>query len=289
MNDRSGPPLPPGRHIELIGRGTTFFREVAGPPGAPVLFLLHGWTATADLNWFTCYGHLGERFRVVAMDHRGHGRGIRNSHAFRLSDCADDAVALADRLGIDRFIPVGYSMGGTVAQLVWKRHRDRVDGLVLAATAGHFVSGNRDRIGFGAMRGIGTLSRIAPAAWRESVSHRLYVSRKTMTWEKWAADQVAMHEWSHILEAGAALGRYDSRGWLPTVDVPVSVLMTTGDHVVPPSRQRALVDLIPDVDLRTIDADHDAVFARAGEFVPLLAESCASVHARAMARADRSR
>jgi len=55
------------------------------------------------------------------MDHRGHGRGIRSAKPFRLADCADDVAALADRLGIETFIPVGYSMGGTVAQLMWRR------------------------------------------------------------------------------------------------------------------------------------------------------------------------
>ncbi|MFM7427598.1 MAG: alpha/beta fold hydrolase, partial [Elainella sp.] len=53
--------------------------EVAGPRGAPTVILLHGWTATADLNWFTCFEPLGEHFRVLAPDHRGHGRGLRPS------------------------------------------------------------------------------------------------------------------------------------------------------------------------------------------------------------------
>src|SRR5512144_2530000 len=90
------PWLPPGRHVELTGRGTTFVRELAGPPGAPTLVLLHGWTATADLNWFTCFAELGRRFRVLSMDHRGHGRGIRSRRVFRLEDCADDVAALLD-------------------------------------------------------------------------------------------------------------------------------------------------------------------------------------------------
>ena len=53
---------------------------------------------------------------------------------FRLEDCADDVVALADELGVRSFIPVGYSMGGPIAQLVWKRHPSRVEGMVLCAT-----------------------------------------------------------------------------------------------------------------------------------------------------------
>jgi pimeloyl-ACP methyl ester carboxylesterase len=46
-----GPRLPFGRRIELPDRGTTFVRRLAGPPGAPTVLLLHGWVASAGLNW----------------------------------------------------------------------------------------------------------------------------------------------------------------------------------------------------------------------------------------------
>ena len=231
-----------------------------------------------------CYHALGEHFRVIAIDHRGHGRGIRSPQPFTLSACADDVAALADQLGIATFIPVGYSMGGTVAQLMWKRHEQRVRGLVLAATAGHFVTTRQERFAFSLMSGIGTISRFTPESFRQSVSDRLYLSRKTMTWEPWAAQQVADHDWRQILEAGAALGRYDSRKWLPTIDVPTSVVMTTNDHVVSPNRQKVLGDLIPEVETSQLAADHDAVYARADEFVPLLVNACLSVHERALSR-----
>src|SRR5207237_10480362 len=131
----AGPDLPPGRALELPGRGRTFVRELAGPAGAPTVVLLHGLGASADLNWFPSFSALGRQFRVLAIDQRGHGRGIRVGTRFGLEDCADDVVALADALGIERVIPVGYSMGGPVAQLVWRHHRDRVAGMVLCATS----------------------------------------------------------------------------------------------------------------------------------------------------------
>jgi len=94
----SRPVLPDGGPIELAGRGTTFHRDLPAAAGeqAPTVLLLHGWTATADLNWFPAYEPLARHVRVVALDHRGHGRGIRSHRRFRLADCADDAVALDD-------------------------------------------------------------------------------------------------------------------------------------------------------------------------------------------------
>ena len=138
VGGRDRPALPHGRMVALPGRGSTFVREQSGPPGAPVLMLLHGWAATADLTWRHCYGPLAQQFRVLAIDHRGHGRGIRHAEPFRLEDCADDVAALAAQLGIERLIPVGYSMGGPIAPMLWQRHRPLVEGLVLCATSAVF-------------------------------------------------------------------------------------------------------------------------------------------------------
>ena len=86
--------VPAGRFVELPSRGRTFVREHPGPHGAPTVVLLHGWTATAALNWRPSFGPLSDHFRVLALDHRGHGRGLRAADPFRLEDCADDVAAL---------------------------------------------------------------------------------------------------------------------------------------------------------------------------------------------------
>ena len=142
-----------GRAVTLAGRGTTWIHEVAGPPSAPVIVLLHGWSATAELNWHPYLDTLGRHFRVIAMDMRGHGRGIRSEGPFRLDECADDVAALADHLGIDRCAVVGYSMGGAVGQLLWQRHRSLVDGLVFCSTSAAFRSNARLRLLFRAAAG----------------------------------------------------------------------------------------------------------------------------------------
>ncbi len=276
------PILPPGRDIDLPGRGTTFIRELPGPsPDAPTLILLHGWTASADLNWFTCYDALAEHYRVIALDHHGHGGGIRSRKVFRLATCADDAVALADLLGIDRFIPVGYSMGGPVAQLVWKQHRDRVIGLVLCATAASFASTREEKLSFMGLTGLAALARIAPAQARQWLTEQVYLQRKSGEWQPWAIEQVARHEWRTVLEAGRAIGNFSSKSWIGDVDVPTSLIITMRDRVVPLRRQIRLFESIHGAEAFRIDGDHDACVANANRFVPTLLRAVHSVCERA--------
>src|SRR5438034_1882741 len=76
------PPLPAGRAVTVPGRGEVFCRQTEGPAGAVPVLLLHGWTASADLNWFMAYQAVAGQHPVVALDHRGHGRGIRSEQTF---------------------------------------------------------------------------------------------------------------------------------------------------------------------------------------------------------------
>src|SRR3984885_13037828 len=75
------PPIPPiempaARTIIAPGRGELFLRDTGGH--GPVVMLLHGWVASADLNWCGAYDALAAvGYRVLAIDHRGHGRGLR--------------------------------------------------------------------------------------------------------------------------------------------------------------------------------------------------------------------
>jgi 3-oxoadipate enol-lactonase len=270
--------FPQGHEVDLPGRGRTFVREVAGPVGAPTVILLHGWTATADLNWFTCFDALGQHFRVLAPDHRGHGRGLRPNGGFRLSDCADDVAAIADVFGVNTFIPVGYSMGGAIAQLLAQRHEMRVRGLVLAATAGYFASSRDERLNFLGLSGLARLSRLLSAQTRSWVTEQIYLQRKTQSLADWAARQIASHDWRHVLEAGSEIGAFDSRRWLNDIDVPAAMIITTKDQVVPTRRQEELAaSLRSSTVTYRVEAGHDAVFAARDQFVPLLVDACQQV------------
>lgn len=279
--DPGAPPLPAGRSVALPGRGTTFVRELPGPSGAPTLLLLHGWTASADLNWFTSFAALGRRYRVVAMDHRGHGRGIRARRRFRLSDCADDAAALVDALGTGPVIAVGYSMGGPVAQLLWRRHPEKVAGLVLCATTRAFASRTQEKVGFLAMGGASLASRLTPDLARRAIARRVLGSRDDdCSLEAWIQREVARSDWTAVLEAGQAIGRFDSTPWAESIDVPTAVVATMRDGMVAPARQLAMARAIPGATVHPVQGDHTACVSDAGRFIPALLAACASVTAR---------
>jgi pimeloyl-ACP methyl ester carboxylesterase len=265
------PELPVGWSIELPGRGTTFVRHVAGPsPDAPTVVLLHGWTVTAALNWFRVYDPLAEFANVVSLDHRGHGRGIRTSRPFRLEDAADDVVALTDHLGIESFVVAGYSMGGPISQLVWRRHPDRVRGMVLAATFARSSRHSRERVAMRSLGGLGRATRVIPRRRQIDLFTRAMVAGGSNPNERppWFVSEVRSGSVPMMLEAGGAIAAFDSRDWLSEVDVPTGVFITSHDGIVPPDRQHRMAALMPHAKLVSAPIDHDGCVTRPREFVP---------------------
>jgi len=275
------PDLPPGRTLHLPGRGSTFIREVEGPPGAPTIVLLHGLTASTDLNWFECFAALGSIARVVAVEHRGYGRGLPATDGFRLEDCADDIVAVADALGIGHIVVVGYSLGGAVAQLVWRRHPDRVCGLVLCATGRAFLETVRERLLWRALPAWIAVVKLVPPLGRRFVGATLVARFDGSQWQEWAAAELRRAHPAHLLAGARALGRFSSVAWIGQVDVPTAVVVTTDDILVPPPRQRALADALAQATLHEIAADHGAPVSCPDRFVPALVDACNSVFERA--------
>jgi 3-oxoadipate enol-lactonase len=278
--DGPEPVFAPGRRLELARRGTSFVRELPGQPGAPTLLLLHGWVATAGMNWFQAFETLGEHFRVVAPDMRGHGQGIRSRRFFRLADCADDCAATLVELGTGPVIAVGYSMGGPVAQLLWRRHRDLVSGLVLCATSAGFIPNRRARLPYqSAMLAAVTAARAATLT-RAMPSLPGFGMRPSRL-PQWLADEMRRHDWRAIVEAGHSISTFHSGRWIDQIDVPTSVVCTTRDHAVAPDLQLALADTIPGATVHTIDDGHLA--CAQPDFARVLNNACLSVADRVRA------
>ena len=258
--------LPPGQHVALPGRGRIFIRDVAGPPGAPVVLLLHGWFASGGLNWAMAFDSLSQHFRVIAPDQRGHGRGIRGWSSFQLEDCADDAAALLDALEIESAIAVGYSMGGPVAQLLWRRHPSKVEGLVMCATSGEPVTaGPVARLAFtsffSAAAGTARLGQLATCV-PFSVAGTLVkpLERKEPPLDVlFAVAEMGRHDLRMLFEAGVALGRYRAKDWIRDIDVPTAIVVTTEDRAVIPEGQMHQALEIRDVKIFCVDDGHTAI------------------------------
>jgi pimeloyl-ACP methyl ester carboxylesterase len=256
-------PLPPhGERVELDGRGSIFVRGVDGPRGALPVVLVHGWVASGGLNWFRAFDPLGRHFRVIAPDMRGHGRGIRSFRPFQLEDCADDIAALLETMGIGPAVIVGYSMGGPVAQLLWRRHRDRVAGLVMVATSARPVRTDRAARVLGHFMSSAALAGRIPeyATWLPRLFARgagkPRKRQRATSMSTWARAEMRRHNLRHLLEAGAELGRYDARGWVGEIDVPTAVIVTERDRAMPASAQLALAKSIPRASVHRLDAGH---------------------------------
>ena len=257
-------PLPPGCVVHVPGRGEMFLRDTGGD-GPPVL-LLHGWMFSADLNWYRTYAPLAEAgYRVLAVDHRGHGRGLRTPEPFTLKACADDAAALLAHLKIPPVMAVGYSMGGPIASLLARDHPQLVAGVVLGATAMDW-SGRRMRTFWRTMAGAAARARprarvaLAAAACAPPASRPRAITT-------WTAAELTRGNSVDIAEAGRELGRYDSRSWIAGLDAPGAVIVTTQDTAVPPAKQRALAAAMSAPTFE-VHGDHGAVITRAASSTP---------------------
>lgn len=263
------PGLPPARIVELPGRGEVFVRERPGRPGQPTVLLLHGWTASADLNWFRAYEGVAAEARLLAVDHRGHGRGLRSEERFTLEDAADDAAALLRTLDAGPAIVVGYSMGGPIAMLVAHRHPDVVDGLVLEATALEWRASLRERVIFRFMAVLEFILRSGrhQGLIERSLREAVLQAPDLEPLVPWLQGELRRGDAAAIADAGRALGRFDARPFAPSFTVPAAVVVTTRDRLVRPRKQRRLARAIPGASTFEIEGDHDCPLVLPGPFV----------------------
>jgi 3-oxoadipate enol-lactonase len=275
--------IPAGELVDLPDRGSTYLVDLPGPsPNAPSVLLLHPLGCTGLLGWFPSLDALTARYRVVVMDQRWHGRGIC-SERFRLADCADDAAAVIEELGLGPAIVVGYSMGSVVAQMTWYRHPGLVDGLVLCASTDSFRHNSTERAFHGGvgmtMAGLRGLAHARAEAMAARAEH-LGDGGAVPDLREWAlAEFRSTSPWA-VGQALGKLGRFSSRAWIGDVDVPSAVVVTAKDRAIPAERQRALATSIPGATMHEVDGGHACCVLGHEQFLPGLLEACRSVTAR---------
>jgi pimeloyl-ACP methyl ester carboxylesterase len=102
-----------------------------GEADAPDIVCVHGYTGSAQA-FNALARHLRDRYRILALDVRGHGESAwAPAGAYTYADQAGDVAAFADRLELGKFVLIGTSMGGRIAMAYAAQHAPRQRGLVL--------------------------------------------------------------------------------------------------------------------------------------------------------------
>lgn len=240
----------------------------AGPETAPAL-LLGGSLGTTLSMWEPQVRALESRLSLVAFDHRGHGGSPVPPGPYEIADLGRDALALLDRLGLERACYCGLSIGGMVGLWLGVNAPERVDRLVLISTSAH-MDGAPFLERAAAVRAAGT-----PAIVADAVISRWFTQR----WRAQHTDVAARYR--EMIAATPAEGyagcceavaSFDLRGKLSAVAAPTLVIAGSEDPATPPEHARLIADAIPDARLAVVEhASHLANVEQAGAVTSLIA------------------
>ena len=200
-----------GGRIHTVERGT----------GRP-LVLVHGMTMSSGI-WRRQLDELSDRYRVVALDLRGHGRSVAGTSGFGLDAVAGDIALVLEELDLRDAIVLGHSMG-SMALIQFcasfaETRTERVAGLVfLSASPGVVV----------------------PAGVRR-VSERI------------ARGRAPMLPWSGSFLTGFGLLSLDARAALADVDTPATIVVGRRDRLTPIPRAQRLAVLLPHATVEVVD------------------------------------
>jgi pimeloyl-ACP methyl ester carboxylesterase len=257
----------------LEANGIDVYYERSG--GGPPLLFVNGSMSTLE-HTRPMVEVYAARFDVIAHDQRGLGQTSIPPGPYTMADYASDALALLDRLGVERFRMVGTSFGGMVAQEIAVTAPERIERMALLCTS----SGGEG----GASYPLHTLRDLSPEDARER-SMTLMDSRFDEEW-------LATHPLDRLLTEGMASratteeGSEAARGereqlearkghdvWdrLPRVACPTLVAAGRYDGIAPPANGKAIAAQITNAELRLYEGGH-AFFAQDKSAFPEILE-----------------
>lgn len=219
-----------------------------GPP-----LVLAGSIGSSLAMWEPQLPALAERFRVVRIDHRGHGRSPVPAGPYTIADLGGDVLALLDHLGVREAAVCGLSLGGMVGMWLAAHAPERVSALALLATSAYLGSALwAERIALveaGGMAAIvdGAIARWFTAGFRER--HPDQVAR--------FAAMIAATPAAGYLGCCAAIRDMDQRADVVKISAPTLILVGHDDVATPPAHARDLAERVPGARIEELqDAAH---------------------------------
>jgi pimeloyl-ACP methyl ester carboxylesterase len=232
------------------------------------VILVHAFPLDGRMWQDTAKG-LAAKCRVITPDMRGFGESDLGGGQPSIADMADDVAVLMDNLGIAKATVGGLSMGGYVSLAFAARHRDRLEGLILADTRAAPDSdaaraGRADALALVEKQGVEPylerqLAALLSPAASEEVKNQVRALGRQKT------DGVC---------AGirALRDRPDRRSELPSITCPTLVIVGTEDRISPPTEMAAIAHAISGSRLAEIPgAGHLSNLERPSEFVAAIA------------------
>jgi pimeloyl-ACP methyl ester carboxylesterase len=282
---QKGPALPPSRTMIVHSAdGTRLHTEVFGPANGYPIVLAHGITCSLKV-WHEQINDLSRDFRVIAYDHRGHGRsGVPAPSAYSLDHLAADldAVLAAVLRPGERAVLAGHSMGGIAISAWSDRFRQRVAERVDAVALINTTHGNLlDKIQLLRLPGVLRSPRIAaagvmirslggaPLFLGAQPGSRRFIQLMALGAD---ADPALSHLLHDIFAATAPAGRgawaralVEELGPKTYIDlsgltVPALVVGSTKDRLLPICRSRKIADAVPNlIEMVEIPGGHCAM------------------------------
>jgi len=276
--------LPPSRTVEVkAADGTRLHTEVFGPADGYPIVLAHGITCALGV-WHEQINELSRDCRVIAYDHRGHGRsGVPRRSGYSLGHLAGDldAVLTATLRPGERAVIAGHSMGGIAISSWADRYRHRVaqraDAVALInTTTGDLLkeinllrvpallAGGRSLAARQMIRTFGG----APLIWGAQPGSRWFVTMMAVGAGADPAVSRLIHDlfaatpaggrgaWARVLVDELGPRHIDLSG----LTVPTLVIGSTKDRLLPMCQSRKIADAVPTlVDLVEIPGGHCAI------------------------------
>ncbi|MGE3841083.1 MAG: alpha/beta fold hydrolase [Vicinamibacterales bacterium] len=220
-----------------------YTRHPAGAHAAGTLVLVHSLALDRSI-WNGVLEHLPERVDVLTYDCRGHGRSSRVASGFTAELFARDLAELLDHVGWSRAVVAGCSMGGCVAQAFAGLHPDRIAGLGLIDTTAWYgpeaPTQFRQRAAAAKANGMAGLIGFQVTRWFSDAFREAHPDIVEAVTSVFLANDFDCYE-----ATCALLGDADLRRYLPSIAVPVAIVVGEEDYATPVAMARQLHEQVP--------------------------------------------